>query len=435
MEHMYWNRPVETMPQDELRQLQTERLKTTVSRVYQNVPFYRDAMQKKGVSPADIKTLDDIRHLPFTDKPDLRDHYPDELFAASKDDIVRVHASSGTTGKPIVAGYTSRDIDVWSEVCARSLTCANTCKNSVVQVSYGYGLFTGGLGAHYGAERIGATVIPMSGGNTQRQIMLMQDLGSTALACTPSYALLIGETLAEMGVDPASLKLRYGIFGAEPWTEGMRERIEKLLNIKALDIYGLTEVIGPGVAMECLCKNGLHVWEDHFIPEIVDPKTGEPLPDGQHGELCFTTITKEGMPLLRYRTHDITYIMPETCACGRTHRRISKLTGRTDDMLIIRGVNVFPSQIEEVLVSAEGALPHYLLVVDRVKNLDTLEVWVEVSETYFSDEVRKLEALEKSLTQRIASVLNVSAKIKLVSPHSIERSEGKAKRVLDKRKL
>ncbi len=435
MEHMYWNRAAETMPRGELETLQLARLKTTVQRVYQSVPFYRDAMQKMGVSPADVKALSDLSLLPFTQKTDLRDNYPFGLFAAPQEDIVRIHASSGTTGKPTVVGYTARDIDNWSEVCARSLACAGTTRKSVAQVAYGYGLFTGGLGAHYGAERIGASVIPISGGNTQRQIMLMQDFGTTVLCCTPSYALLIGETIREMGLDLSKFALRYGVFGAEPWTEGMRGQIEELLHIQALDIYGLSEITGPGVAMECPCKNGLHVWEDHFIPEIINPDTGAPLPDGEKGELTFTTILKEGIPLLRYRTHDIARILPEPCACGRTHRRISKLMGRTDDMLIIRGVNVFPSQVEEVLVGVEGALPHYLLVVDRVNNTDSLEVQVEVSQESFSDEVRKMEALEKLITSRLASALGLSARVRLVSPHTIERSEGKAKRILDKRKL
>lgn len=433
---MYWNKPLETMQREELERLQLERLQQTVNRVYRNVPMYRERMQQKGLEPGDVKSLADLRHLPFTQKNDLRDNYPYGLFAVPQQEIVRIHASSGTTGKPIVAGYTQHDVQVWSEVVARCLGCAHVTQQDTVQVSYGYGLFTGGLGLHYGVERIGAKVIPTSAGSTQRQIMLMEDLGTTAIACTPSYALMLGENLRDMGFDRSRLALKTGVFGAEPWTEGMRDEIEKLLGIKALDIYGLTETIGPGVAMECMeAQDGLHVWEDHFIPEILDPETGEPLPDGETGELCITTISKEGMPTLRYRTHDLTSIIPEPCACGRTHRRIRRLRGRTDDMLIIRGVNVFPSQVEAAIMGIEGIAPRYLLVVDRVNNLDVLEVQVELAPELVSDEVRAIEELSRRVSRSIEQTLNLSVKLRLVEPGSIERSEGKSKRIVDKRKL
>ncbi|MDL2214363.1 phenylacetate--CoA ligase [Clostridia bacterium OttesenSCG-928-O13] len=433
---MYWNKPIETMPREDLERLQLERLQHTVRRVYQNVPVYRERMQKAGVSPEDIKSLDDVRRLPFTQKTDLRDNYPYGLFAAPQEEIVRIHASSGTTGKPIVAGYTAHDLQIWSEIIARCLGCAHISKADTVQVSYGYGLFTGGLGVHYGVEKIGAKVVPTSSGNTQRQLMLMEDLGATAIACTPSYALMLAEALKEENFDISRLKLKTGIFGAEPWTEGMRDEIQKLLNIKALDIYGLTETIGPGVGMECLeAQHGLHIWEDNFIVEIVDPDTGEALPDGELGELVITTISKEGMPTLRYRTHDLTCIIPEPCACGRTHRRIQRLRGRTDDMLIIRGVNVFPSQVEAAIMGIEGIAPRYLLVVDRVNNLDVLEVQVELAPELVSDEVRKVEQLSRDVGRAIEQVLGISVKLRLVSPGSIERSEGKSIRIVDKRKL
>lgn len=431
-----WNKHVETMDRASLEALQLERLQETVRRVYQNVPVYRERMQAAGVEPGDIRSLKDLRLLPFTQKTDLRDNYPYGLFAAPQEDIVRVHASSGTTGKPIVAGYTQHDLQVWAEVVARCLGCAHVHKNDTVQVSYGYGLFTGGLGLHGGAERIGAKVVPTSAGNTKRQLMLMQDLGTTAIACTPSYALLMGETMRDTGMDLSKLKLRTGMFGAEPWTEGMRDQIQNLLHITALDIYGLTETMGPGVAMECMeGRYGLHIWEDHFIPEILDPTTGEPLPDGEMGELCITTITKEGMPTIRYRTHDLTCIIPEPCPCGRTHRRIRRLHGRTDDMLIIRGVNVFPSQVEASIVGIDGIAPRYLLVVDRVNNLDVLEVQVELAPELLADEVRKIEDLSHRVQRSIEQVLGLSVKLRLMEPGSIERSEGKSKHVVDKRKL
>jgi len=430
----YWNPTYECMSKDEMQRVQTERLINTVKRVYHNVPFFRDKMQKKGIEPGDIKSVDDLKKLPFTYKQDLRDTYPYGMFAAPLSEIVRIHASSGTTGRQTVVGYTRKDIDTWAEVMARTLTCAGGDKDSFVQVAYGYGLFTGGLGAHYGAERIGASVIPISGGNTKRQIQIMKDFGTTMLACTPSYALYLAEELEEMGIKKEELKLKSGVFGAEPWSTKMREEIEQRLGIIAIDIYGLSEVIGPGVSTECSCKCGLHVQEDHFIPEIIDPLTEEVLPAGSKGELVFTTITKEGLPLIRYRTRDISSLNYEKCECGRTNVRMSKVSGRTDDMLIIRGVNVFPSQIESVLLEAGETAPHYLLIVDRVGTLDTLEVWVEMTQNMFSDEVKIIEQIEKKLKKDIEDTLGISAKVKLVEPKTIERSEGKAKRVVDKRK-
>ncbi len=433
---MYWNKPVETMERSELEALQLARLQDTIRRVYTNVPTYREQMQKESLAPEDIQSLADLRRLPFTQKTDLRDNYPYGLFAAPQDEIVRIHASSGTTGKPIVAGYTARDLRVWSEVVARCLGCAHVTSTDTVQVAYGYGLFTGGLGLHYGVERMGSKVVPISAGNTQRQLMLMEDLGTTAIACTPSYALMLGETLKEQKFDLSRLQLKTGIFGAEPWTEAMRRQIEEYLNIKALDIYGLTETIGPGVGMECMeGQHGLHIWEDHFLIEILNPDTDEPVPDGEMGELCITTITKEGMPTIRYRTHDLTAIIPEPCACGRTHRRIQRLRGRTDDMLIIRGVNVFPSQVESAILNVPGIAPHYLLVVDRVNNLDVLEVQVELSPELWSDGVREMEELSAKVRKAIEQVLGLGVKLRLMEPGSIERSEGKSKRTIDKRKL
>lgn len=432
---MIWNQHYECMPREQLKGLQLERLQKTLERVYHNVPFYRQKLQEAGFEPGDLQSLDDLQKLPFTTKQDLRDNYPFGMFAVPMSEIVRVHASSGTTGKPTVVGYTRSDINTWAELMARTLTCGGTTKNSVIQVAYGYGLFTGGLGVHYGAERIGASVIPISGGNTQRQIMLMEDFGTTVLACTPSYAIYLAEAMEEMGVDKKRLKLQYGVFGAEPWSERMRQEIEKRLNIKAIDIYGLSEVIGPGVASECQEQKGLHIFEDHFLPEVIDPVTEKPLPFGEKGELVFTSLTKEGIPIIRYRTRDITTLKAEVCPCGRTHVRMEKIMGRTDDMLIIRGVNVFPSQIESVLLEIGDTEPHYLLVVDRKGSLDELEVQVEVSQAMFSDKVKGLETLEKMIHHRIESLLGISAKVKLVEPHSIPRSEGKAKRVIDKRSL
>jgi len=430
-----WNKPIETMARSELAALQSARLRDTVDRVYRQVPFYRSRMQAAGLLPADIGTIEDIDKLPFTTKQDMRDNYPYGLFAVPLAEIVRIHASSGTTGKPTVVGYTKRDIGIWSEVMARTLTAAGANRQSFIQVAYGYGLFTGGLGVHYGAELIGASVIPISSGNTARQIMLMKDFGTTLLACTPSYALYIAETLREMGLEPQNLALRVGVFGAEPWSERMRKEIEARLSIKAIDIYGLSEIIGPGVASECQCQDGLHINEDHFYPEIINPQTGEKLPDGEKGELVLTTITKEGMPMIRYRTRDLTVLNHKPCACGRTLVRMGKVLGRSDDMLIIRGVNVFPSQVETVLLGLGETSPHYQLIIDREDNLDTLTVLVEVTAAMFSDEVRRLETLERKIQDALSSVLGVSAKVRLVAPKSIERSEGKAKRVVDNRKF
>lgn len=431
----YWDEHMECMDRSTLQEIQLKRLVETVKRVYTSVPYYRKKMQERGIIPEDIKSLDDLKKLPFTTKQDLRDNYPYGLFAVPLSEIVRIHASSGTTGKPTVVGYTKHDIGIWSEVMARTLVAAGADKHSFVQIAYGYGLFTGGLGVHYGAERIGASVIPISSGNTRRQIQIMVDFGTTVLACTPSYALYLAETMEEMGVDKSQLKLKSGVFGAEPWSENMRKEIESKLNIKAYDIYGLSEIIGPGVSFECEYQCGMHINEDHFLPEIINPETGEVLGEGEYGELVFTTITKEGLPLIRYRTRDITALHYDRCKCGRTLVRMEKVIGRTDDMIIIRGVNVFPSQIESVLLELGEVEPHYQLIVDRVNNLDVLEVLVEVSERMFSDEVKKLEQLEKKITKAIEETLGISVKVRLVEPKTIERSEGKAKRVIDKRKI
>ncbi|MFZ5647737.1 MAG: phenylacetate--CoA ligase family protein [Bacillota bacterium] len=432
---MHWDREFETMPREKLRELQLERLRSTLNRVYNNVPFYKNKMDQRGINPSEIKTIDDIKYLPFTVKQDLRDNYPFGLFAVSMDEVVRVHASSGTTGKPTVVGYTKNDINTWANLMARALTMAGATRGSVIQNAYGYGLFTGGLGVHYGAERVGATVVPISGGNTDRQLMLMKDFNTTILTCTPSYALFLAEEGANSGLDFKKLPLKAGVFGAEPWSERMRQQLEAKLDIKAYDVYGLSEVLGPGVSMECECQQGMHIFEDHFLAEIIDPETGDPLPYGQQGELVFTSLTKEAFPIIRYRTRDITVLTEEPCACGRTHVRMRRVTGRTDDMLIIRGVNVFPSQVESVLLEFGETEPHYLLVVDRKGNLDGLEILVELSERMFSDKVRQLEDVEGRLKNRIASVLGISAKVKLVEPRTIPRSEGKAKRVVDKREI
>ncbi len=430
-----WNAEYECMDREKLLKLQGERLHKTVQRVYSNVAHYREKMKEKGVEPGDIQSAADLKKLPFTYKQDLRDTYPYGLFAAPMDEVVRIHASTGTTGKKTVVGYTANDINVWAEVCARSLVSAGADKKSFVHVAYGYGLFTGGLGIHYGAERIGATVIPVSGGNTKRQIEIMQDFGSTILTCTPSYALYLAETMKEMGIDPRrDLSLKAGVFGAEPWTEEMRKEIEDQLGILAIDIYGLSEIIGPGVSIECEHQNGLHIQEDHFMVEIIDPDTEEVLPIGAEGELVFTCITKEALPLIRYRTRDICRLNGEKCACGRTQIRMGKVTGRSDDMLIIRGVNVFPSQIESVLLELGLTAPHYQLIVDRVGTLDSLEVQVEMTPGMFSDEVRHIEKAEQKIRSNIESNLGLTCKVRLVEPKSIERSEGKAKRVIDKRK-
>jgi phenylacetate-CoA ligase len=432
----YYNEEFETLPRQALDALQLKRLQSVLERVYSNVPFYKASFDRSSVTPTDIKSLDDIQRLPFTTKQDMRDSYPYALFAAPLEEIVRIHASSGTTGKPTVVGYTHKDIENWSELMARSFVTAGVHKGDIIHNAYGYGLFTGGLGAHYGAERLGASVIPISGGNTKRQIMIMQDFGSTVLTCTPSYSLFMAEEAAIEGVDFRKLKFRIGIFGAEPWSEEMRKEIETKLNLDAIDIYGLSEIMGPGVAIECIeAKNGLHIWEDHFIPEIINPDTGQPVPDGEKGELVITTITKQGIPLIRYRTRDITSLNRETCICGRTHARISRMSGRSDDMLIIRGVNVFPSQIESILVRIEGVEPHYLLIVDRKDNLDTLEVQVEVDERIFSDEIKVLQKLARLIEKEIKDMLGVTCTVKLVEPKTIQRSEGKSVRVVDNRKL
>lgn len=427
--------PEETASRDALEALQTKRLIDMVHRVYARVPFYRDTFDRMGVKPDDIRTLQDLSKLPFTTKQDLRDAYPYGLIAVDKGELARVHASSGTTGRQTVVGYTANDLAIWGTMTARALVAAGATKEDFVHVSYGYGLFTGGFGLHAGADALGATVIPVSTGNTERQIRILSEFGSTILGCTPSYALYIGETMREMGIDPKTLPLRAGIFGAEPWTEAMRTRIEELLDIKAYDIYGLSEIMGPGVSYECAAQAGMHVNEDHFIVEVIDPDTGEPLPMGESGELVFTCITKEALPLVRYRTRDIASLDASPCACGRTFVRMHKPAGRTDDMLIIRGVNVFPSQVESVLLRYPFVTPNYLLVVTREGALDQVEIQVELRDDVAFDTVRELEAKQKELRRGIESVLNISASVRLVSPHALERSEGKAKRVLDKRKL
>ena len=433
---MFFNEEFETLPRAALEALQLKRLKSMVTHVYANVPFYRQSLDGAGIHPDSIRSLDDLQRLPFTTKQDMRDSYPYGLFAAPMDEIVRIHASSGTTGKPTVVGYTHKDIETWTELMARSFVAAGAHKGDIIHNAYGYVLFTGGLGAHYGAEKLGASVIPISGGNTKRQIMIMQDFGSTVLTCTPSYSLFMAEEAKAEGIDFKKLKLRVGIFGAEPWSEAMRQEIEEKLNLAAIDIYGLSEIMGPGVAIECIeAKQGLHIWEDHFIPEIINPETGSRVADGEKGELVITTITKQGIPLIRYRTRDVTSVSYEPCLCGRTHARIARMSGRSDDMLIIRGVNVFPSQIESILVGIEGVEPHYLLIVDRKENLDTLEVQVEVDESLFSDEIKVLQALSRRIEKEIKDMLGVTCNVKLVEPKTIQRSEGKAKRVIDNRKL
>ncbi len=418
-----------------MRDLQGRRLKEAITRVYRSVAPYRKKMDEAGVTPDDIQTVDDLKKLPFTYKQDLRDNYPFGLFAVPMDDVVRIHASSGTTGKQTVVGYTRNDLALWGEVMARTFTAGGVTKKDIGHISYGYGLFTGGLGAHGGSETIGCATVPVSTGNTTRQIQILRDFGCSFICCTPSYALYIAETLEQQGVDPASLPLRVGFFGAEPWTENMRHEIENRLKITTRDIYGLSEIIGPGVSFECECQNGLHVNEDHFIPEIIDPETGEVLPEGSAGELVFTCITKEALPLIRYRTRDVSRLQTTPCACGRTLVKMMKPAGRTDDMLIIRGVNVFPSQVESVLLEFSAAAPYYLLVVDRVGNLDTLEIQVELTEEAFSDQVRQLEKLGKDIRRSIESTLGIAAQVKLVEPRTLPRSEGKAKHILDKRAL
>jgi phenylacetate-CoA ligase len=432
---MIWNEPMECMSRDQMHDLQSKRLKDMVVRVYHNVEFYRKKMQELGLEPGDIHSIDDLVKLPFTTKQDLRDNYPFGLFATPKSEVVRVHASSGTTGKSTVVAYTRKDVDIFSEVVARALCCAGATKDDIVQVAYGYGLFTGGLGLHYGAEKLGAAVVPISGGNTEKQITLLQDFGSTVLACTPSYAAHLAEAIAEAGIDAADLPLRVGIFGAEPWSNEMRAKIEEGLKIQAFDIYGLSEIIGPGVSSSCINQNGLHIAEDHFVPEILDPSTLQQVKTGVTGELVFTTITKEAMPLLRYRTRDLTSLDDTPCSCGRTNIRMAKIFGRSDDMLIIRGVNVFPSQVESVLLEIPEAKPHYMLIVDRQGTMDTLEIQVEVDELYFSDELPQLNNIRNKIKHKVESVLGVSVIISLVEHKTIKRSEGKAQRVIDKRKI
>jgi len=430
-----WNESTQTLPRPRLAALQLARLRATVARLYERVPFYRDRMDALGVAPADVLSLADVARLPFTSKTDMREGYPFGLWAVDPGEIVEVHMSSGTTGKPVVDGYTRRDLELWGDVMARTLDMGGVGRDDVVQTAYGYGLFTGGFGVHYGAQALGAMVLPLSSGNTLRQLQIMQDFGSTALACTPSYAMFLAEHARDIGIDIRSLPLRVGFFGAEPWSEAMRADLEAKLGIRAHDIYGLTELIGPGVAAECPEQDGLHVFEDVFYPEIVDPRTGTPLPAGVQGELVLTSIGREGSPILRYRTHDITYLIDEPCACGRTARRIHRLMGRNDDMLIIRGVNVFPRQVEDVLLRVQGVEPHYRLIVDREGALDTLTVEVEMSESLFSDEVRRIIALERRIEDELHSALGVQATCVLVNPRTVERSEGKAKRIIDRREV
>lgn len=426
---------IECMPRDELKALQSKRLVKQVKKMYDRVECFRLRMDEKGLKPEDIHGVEDLHKLPFSYKKDLRDYYPYGLFAEPLKDVVRVHASSGTTGKRIVVGYTKDDLDMWAECIARMMQAIGITADDRVQVAFGYGLFTGGFGAHAGAEKIGATVIPISSGNTALQIQTMIDFGATVICCTPSYAMYLGEEIERLGVKD-QLKLRVGIFGAEPWSENMRDKIEEALGIRAYDIYGLSEVLGPGVSCECEYKCGMHIWEDNFIPEIIDPETEKVLPLGATGELVFTSLTKQAFPIIRYRTRDICSLIPEKCACGRTHLRMSKPSGRSDDMLIIRGVNVFPSQIEEVLLKVSGKelTPNYQIIVDRVNNNDTFDVNIEMSETFFKDDVKSIERLEKTITEQLRSTLGIGAKVHLVNPKSIARSEGKAKRVIDNRK-
>jgi phenylacetate-CoA ligase len=430
-----WNRHFECLDRNRIRQVQSEKLRETVERVYFSVPYFRNRMQEAGIGPENIHSIEDLSKLPFTTKQDLRDNYPFGLFAVPMSEIVRIHASSGTTGKPTVVGYTRSDIATWSEVMARTLTCAGVTRNDFIQVAYGYGLFTGGLGIHYGGEKVGASVIPISGGNTVRQVQLMHDFGSTVLACTPSYALFLAEAIEESGIKRDDLKLRVGVFGAEPWTENMRREIEDKLRIKAIDIYGLSEVIGPGVASECLVQDGLHINEDHFYPEIIDPDTLELLPPDRIGELVFTTLTKEGLPLIRYRTRDLTRLNYEKCRCGRTMVRMEKCLGRSDDMLIIRGVNLFPSQVESVLLEMSEIKPHYILIVDRINNLDSLELKVEIEEDFFQDKISELQSLREKIQNAVESAIGLGLKVTLVEPKTLGRSEGKSNRVIDNRKF
>jgi phenylacetate-CoA ligase len=420
-------------PADELRALQLKRLQAVVTRAWQHVKLFRSRMDELGLTPDDVRSLEDIVKLPFTQKSDLRDNYPFGLFASPMKDVVRLHASSGTTGKPIVVAYTQEDVDVWTSVLVRCLAGCGLHRGDIIQVAYGYGLFTGGLGAHYGAEGLGATVVPASGGHADRQIMLMKDFGVTAMCCTPTYFLHLIDRAAELGVDMKDLPLRAGVFGAEPWTDAMRQRIEEMSSIEAFDIFGLSEIIGPGVGCECRRHNGLHIFEDHFYPEIVDPETGEPLPEGVEGELVLTTLSKQAMPMIRYRTHDMTRILPGQCACGRTLRRIDRIGRRSDDMLIIRGVNVFPSQVETALLAVDGVLPHFQIILTRSQGLDQMEVQVEVTPQMFNDKIGAMQELHDKLQHSLDRVLGIRVRVALVEAHTIERSEGKAKRVIDRR--
>ena len=432
---MIWNKQYESLAPEDLRKLQTKRLQNIAHIVYTKVPFYKKKMDELRVKPDDIKDISDIIRLPFTSKDDMRNVYPYGMLAVNQKEIVEIHTSSGTTGKPVVAAYTRNDIELWSEVMARTLSMGGATSHDVIQNAYGYGLFTGGLGVHYGARKIGANIIPISGGNTKRQLVVMADFHTTILTCTPSYSLYLAEAAKEEGVDISKLTLKAGFFGAEPWSENMRKEIEETLRLKAYDIFGLTEIIGPGVAAECENQDGLHLFEDHFYPEIIDPATGKQLPVGEKGELVITTITKEGTPVIRYRTRDITYLESGVCSCGRTSRRMHRLLGRTDDMLIIRGVNVFPSQIEQVLFEIEGVEPHYQLVIERIDQLDDLEVQVEMNENLFSDEIKNLEKAEQTIAHKLYSALAIHAKVTLVEPKTISRSEGKAKRIIDNRQI
>ena len=433
-----WNPNKECMSRDEMSALQGKRLHKIVEYVYHNVPFYRHRLQEMDITPDDIQTIDDIRKLPFTTKKDLRDNYPFGLQAAPQSQIIRIHASSGTTGNPTIVGYTRKDIGIWSECMARCLTAYGVTHDDIFSVSYGYGLFTGGLGAHNGVEKIGASVVPTSTGNTEKHVKLIRDLGITGIACTPSYALYLAETMDKMGITKDEISLKIGAFGAEPWTEQMRTEIQKRLGLKGYNLYGLSEIMGPSVSYECQEQHGSHICEDHFYPEIIDPVTLEPLPNGQTGELVFTTLTKEGMPVLRYRTRDLCTLLPDTCACGRTNIRMGRIEGRSDDMLIIRGINVFPSQVESVVLSMKEFAPRYLLIVDRKNNLDTLTVQVEIRQEYFTstfDTPAAIDELEKRLASRLKSVLSIAAKVQLKAPNTIERSQGKSAHVIDNRKL
>lgn len=433
---MIWNEKFETMPLEDLKNIQSERLQKLVKYVYERCPLYKQKLDQVGVLPSDIKTIDDITKLPFTTKLDMRDSYPFGLFSVPRTELVEIHVSSGTTGNPTLVGYTRNDIDLWGEVMARALCCAGAQPNDTIQIAYGYGLFTGGLGCHYGALKMGLTIIPTSSGQTKRQLKIMQDFQPRILACTPSYCLYMAEEAKEMGIDTRQASWKIGIFGAEPWSESMRTEIEQTWNMLATDIYGLSEIIGPGVSQECHYKDGLHLFSDVFYPEIIDPDTGKPVPEGQDGELVITTLTKEGIPLLRYRTRDIVSMTTKPCRCGRTSPRTSKIKGRTDDMIVVRGINVFPSQIEHVLLGIEGTHPHYQIVIDRqAHHLDEVEIMVEVDEKIFSDEIKKMHALQQKIKKEIEAVLSIGVNVRLVEPKTIARSEGKAKRVIDKRQL